>query len=377
MATLGAKDSARREIIAPGVVHRSYRLAAGPWAVELLDVDLTRCLQPVAVKAGGAAVGRARTSELLTELRSRASEGAIGGVNADFFSFTPPGVPATAHVERGVLIAGPSERPVFAVGATGAPWIGALRVEGRATTRAQSIPVTGWNRGDARGIALFDGQRGARTDSATGRIGVALRTISDSASMSSKHVRAIVIEIDSTSSSMTLSANRLVLVAGASAPGELRDRLKSFRPNDTLDVNVSLGPVAPREAVGGFPVLLREGKPATEIATSGNEGFRGRNPRTAVALANNGRRLFLVTIDGRQPGYSVGMSLAEEAELLRSLGATDALNLDGGGSTALALMSGAGVRLANHPSDKEGERPVANMLGIVRGCTAAPASTTH
>jgi exopolysaccharide biosynthesis protein len=57
-------------------------------------------------------------------------------------------------------------------------------------------------------------------------------------------------------------------------------------------------------------------------------------------------------VDGRQPGVSEGVTLEEGARLMQSLGAVDAMNLDGGGSTAMALN---GV-LANHPSDSTGER---------------------
>jgi exopolysaccharide biosynthesis protein len=63
-------------------------------------------------------------------------------------------------------------------------------------------------------------------------------------------------------------------------------------------------------------------------------------------------RLILVTIDGRQPGLSDGVTLSEEASLMRYLGAVDAMNLDGGGSTAITVNG----TLFNHPSDPGGER---------------------
>jgi len=59
--------------------------------------------------------------------------------------------------------------------------------------------------------------------------------------------------------------------------------------------------------------------------------------------------------------------LHETAEILRALGARDAINLDGGGSTTFVVADPA-LRIANHPSDKEGERPVGDALGIVRQC---------
>ena len=66
----------------------------------------------------------------------------------------------------------------------------------------------------------------------------------------------------------------------------------------------------------------------------------------------------MITIDGRQPGVSVGMNLQELAEYLLSIGAADAMNLDGGGSTTMFLNG----RVVNKPSDKDGERKVSDAI---------------
>jgi exopolysaccharide biosynthesis protein len=76
-----------------------------------------------------------------------------------------------------------------------------------------------------------------------------------------------------------------------------------------------------------------------------------------------------VTVDGRQRPYSDGMTLRELAEFFLQLGVSAAINLDGGGSTTLVVRDPSGVpRIANRPSDREGERPVANALAVVGGC---------
>jgi exopolysaccharide biosynthesis protein len=105
-----------------------------------------------------------------------------------------------------------------------------------------------------------------------------------------------------------------------------------------------------------------------DVNTEGNDGFRGLNPRTALGIDRTGRRVWLAVIDGRQPGYSMGMTTAQTGELLRALGAVSAINLDGGGSSALALRNADGtVRVLNRPSDKT-ERPVANALALLSTC---------
>ncbi|HYT38846.1 MAG TPA: phosphodiester glycosidase family protein [Acidimicrobiia bacterium] len=98
------------------------------------------------------------------------------------------------------------------------------------------------------------------------------------------------------------------------------------------------------ESLGGSPILIRNG--ARWFADAANDFTRGRQPRTMVGWNPAGERL-LVTVDGRQPEASVGMTLGEAADLLLSLGATDGINLDGGGSTTFVT----GGEVVNTPSD--------------------------
>jgi exopolysaccharide biosynthesis protein len=80
----------------------------------------------------------------------------------------------------------------------------------------------------------------------------------------------------------------------------------------------------------------------------------------------------LITVDGRQAGYSAGMTLREAAQLARDLGASQAINLDGGGSTTMVVAHrnprGYRYDVVNQPSDSAGERPVGNALAIISQC---------
>jgi hypothetical protein len=118
--------------------------------------------------------------------------------------------------------------------------------------------------------------------------------------------------------------------------------------------------------VSGGPRLLDRGRIAVR---SRAEGFTrpglyqrfvlSRHPRTLAGVTGDGT-LLLVTVDGRRPGHSVGVSLLEAARLMRSLGARDALNLDGGGSTTMVI----GGRVVNRPSDRGGERAVGDGVFV-------------
>ena len=111
--------------------------------------------------------------------------------------------------------------------------------------------------------------------------------------------------------------------------------------------------------IGGNVRLVVDGTVATDVTMNSGPFFNERAPRTAVCTTANAT-LLLVTVDGRQSGYSVGWTPRELADYLISIGCRDALNLDGGGSTAMAVDG----MLANRPSDASGQRSVGSALFV-------------
>jgi hypothetical protein len=163
-----------------------------------------------------------------------------------------------------------------------------------------------------------------------------------------------------------------------SGTGDGADWLRTHAPVNT-SVHVRLRIRSGRRAVSvrgldvvnGGPRLLRAGR---RDITAAAEGFRHpddptfylafgvrRNPRTMAGITRHGH-LLLVTADGHAPGYAVGLTFKEEARVMRALGARDAVNLDGGGSTTMAIRG----RLLNRPSDATGERPVGDAITLER-----------
>jgi hypothetical protein len=112
------------------------------------------------------------------------------------------------------------------------------------------------------------------------------------------------------------------------------------------------------EVVSGNVLLLRDG----QIVPQEN---KVRHPRTVVGLNHDATKMILLVVDGRKAGIAVGMSYAELAEELLRLGSHDALNLDGGGSSVLAVRDPVKnqFQILNAPTDGR-ERAVANVLGI-------------
>lgn len=354
---LAPADSFRSEEIAPGVRHAFAWDARGPWAIHVLEVDLSRCdVALEARKAGPPLAARARTSEL--------SAAALAAVNADFFRL-PAGTPVGPHVRAGEILIGPGDRPAFAWSEDGV-WIGRARVAafvlGQGTLPAPAQVNRAIDESDTTTVALFTHWFGDSVAAAPGTLTLRVR-----------HLRGMttrgggdVVAYDTLGTAHPLDGATVVLrgrggaarlLARVGPSPEWRLGLEAVF-QDALDARP-----AALEAVGGFPELLRDG----EVSPDLERGMRlesfgpRRHPRTALGVDASGRRLWLVTVDGRQEPYSAGMTLPELVELMRKLGADDALNLDGGGSTAMVVRE----RVVNRPSDREGERSVGNALVVV------------
>src|SRR5699024_2554643 len=89
-----------------------------------------------------------------------------------------------------------------------------------------------------------------------------------------------------------------------------------------------------------------------------------KHPRTMLATKDG--KLYMIAVDGRQAGHSDGMTLPGAAEYLHTLGMTEAINIDGGGSTTYYAREPGEThpKLLNHPSEHH-ERPVGNSLVVV------------
>lgn len=113
------------------------------------------------------------------------------------------------------------------------------------------------------------------------------------------------------------------------------------------------------------PALVSDGKVAADLeqvkidTNFGNRSIQGANPRTGIGLISANHYLFVV-VDGRKEGYSAGMTLSQFAQLFKELGAVEAYNLDGGGSSTMVFQG----RVVNNPLGKETERGVSDILYV-------------
>jgi hypothetical protein len=289
---------------------------------------------------------------------------ALAAINADFFPFS--GDPLGLCIINGELVSEPfPNRPALG-------WAGSRVVLGAPTlnadvTRAdgQKNPLTGVNRSATAGeLVLSTNFFGAVARSEVKGVAVVLDALERPLSVG-RTVKAVVREVLADVNSAPIPFAGGVLF-GSDAAGEF---LSGIQPGDTIRIRLDLlnekgeQPSSRwrgiQEAVAGGPWIVQGGKPVGKesFESAGfNTGFwNQRHPRAAMGLTDKGEMLW-VAVDGRQP-HSRGATLPELADLMIKLGATQAINLDGGGSTTLVVQN----VVVNSPSDGS-ERPVANLM---------------
>jgi hypothetical protein len=161
------------------------------------------------------------------------------------------------------------------------------------------------------------------------------------------------------------------VVLSTSAAGAAAADLAALEPGEEVTVAWSFAAwPGILDTSGGNPTLVRNGR-VLAGNVDGTTPFHRRNPRTGVGATADGR-LLLVTVDGRQPGHSVGMTLREFAELFVALGAQSANNLDGGGSTTMVL-DGTVVNRVSDPQERRVPTAVLVLAGPAPAVPPTPA----
>lgn len=276
------------------------------------------------------------------------------GVNGDYFA-PNDGRPSGIFLRDGILATPPNPSRSSA-GITLDGLLDVRRVSFRGTWRGsgQRRALNFLNKAPGtNGISLFTPDWGP----ATPRIGGAFAVVLGAFPPATPNTDLAVPVVSAASAtSVRIQAGTAVLVARGNAAAKLQAEALL---GSTVTLRLILQPdwSVVSDAIGGGPVLVRDGVPVYRS----NEAFTiaqlaPRGPRTAVGQRADGG-ILLVTTDGRQPGFSVGMTNFELAQALVRLGAVRGMALDGGGSSTLAFEG----TVLNSPSDGK-ERAVSTAL---------------
>ncbi len=171
-----------------------------------------------------------------------------------------------------------------------------------------------------------------------------------------------IVEIRRGLPSVEIPENGFVVVANGANADIIAN---NFQVGELAPVSITTTPdwSTTKMAVTGSAILVKDGSIPSKFSYVSSD-TNGRAPRTAVGSTRSGKELLLVTVDGRQ-NSSIGMTLTEMANLMISLGAYNALNLDGGGSTTMvARKQGTNtINMVNNPSDGSA-RKVSTAIGV-------------
>ena len=303
--------------------------------------------------SNNAIVGRERVTEMERRISSSVT---VAGVNGDLFN-AHDGHPSGVLIQNGVLEHPPLPgRSSVGIGADGSLHVNRVAYNGywHGTGQRRSVGLN--ELASANGVSLFTPAWGPRTPGTTS-VEAIVRPFP--AATPNTDLVGVVTQISSTQGSTPIPPDGAVLQARGSGAA----KLAAEAPVGTqVTVRLALTPTWDGivNALGGGPVIVRDGKPVFRA----NEMFSAsqlspRNPRTAVGQRADGR-ILLVAVDGRQPGYSVGMTNFELALALMQLGCVTASALDTGDSTTVAFDG----QLLNRPSDPGGEASVAEALVV-------------
>ncbi|MEO8624406.1 MAG: phosphodiester glycosidase family protein [bacterium] len=376
-AQTGDTISARQ--LSRGVAYKHIVDKSGPWVMHLVRVDLRRAgVELRHARALDQLKGREKPSAMVR----RASAGGaqvLAAMNADFFSLT------TGENENNQVIGGEwwkglkvTDSPYdtfdnthiqFGVDGAGHPMIDRFMLDATAWAHGAATPILTVNfnpSGNPEGTALFTSRYGATTPRDTARVTaeaalIPIGRVGDTA----LYARRGPVSATSGSPIPTGGA-----VLSAYGNGSRLKEVQAMADGDTVRILLATQPrirrgVTPSMLIGGWPRILRDGKEVASRAAS-LEGTISRNaemrhPRTAIGFSRDSTTLYMLTVDGRST-TSVGMTLTELAGVMRRLGAWQAMNFDGGGSTTM-VVDGA---VMNAPSDATGEREVGNAVLLVR-----------
>lgn len=367
--------------IAPGVTHSSLTMTLNGTlqSVQMMAVDTTNPLTRLKAVSSRDEVSRSETVGYMIQEQEASGHRVTAAVNGDFFSSV--GVPSGLQITDGEIITSSSSiKTLIAVYEDGT-----VKLEDAVSMTAELNNLSG----ETLSFNMINRTRvpshGNHAFLFTPRFGESTRTPDNGGVeviiaagtpeyrlKAGESLSGTVLSIEETSDSPIAEGQFLVSVTGDKADW-VRNHLSI---GDEVEIGVSFnkGINEAHQVISGNStlgkVLLKDGVVPEEILDPSDSLNTARHPRTM--LATNGEQLFAVVVDGRQSGHSEGITLAEGAYYLQALGADQAINIDGGGSsTYYARLPGdEHPRLMNRTSDGP-ERTVGNSLMLL---TEAPAA---
>lgn len=325
-------------------------------------VEYTPNTEAVPIVVNGESIWGSRDIEEAVEYMKNNGMRPLVGINADYFSFKT-GIPMGYTIIDGE-IASTVDGGQDAVGfrADGTGHIGWLDIDTTLSDGERSVDIMYINKWCQPGfdpIYLFTDKFGDSTKTQSNCIFITC-TPKEGRLRVGETLTLSIDDIFEYNGDVAIPDGKMIIAMDTSGISEYYDFLRSLSVGQDITIR--------NDAVGDSEWNNIEnaiGSVGGRLISGGNvnSGFEaGAAPRTAVGIKPDGNIIFYV-LDGRQQGYSYGAQLSTLARRMQELGCTDALNLDGGGSTSIAgVFPGSDVMtVVNHPSDGY-LRSVANFI---------------
>ena len=358
--------------LAPGLTLTKITMSSGPERIRVLTVNPARAVM-VDTTLAAPTFGTFATVGAMAK-----ANGAIAAINGDYGEWWPNERPVHSFTDNGTLYATGSQDSAFAVSAdetqshVSRAKVAVTGVIAGATP--VSFKVAAWNTGKP-GTATIYGYTAVGGSIAPPPRSSCWARLSPAGGLTWAAAKVGV------SATYTVSAQgcgttplplNLDVVLAAQQSGTAAPTLTSMLPGASVTLTWTLG-LWPdvTTSVGGGPMLVSAGK---IVAPTGCGYLCSTNPRTGVGVTTKGR-ILLVTVDGRNPGWSAGMTLVAFAKEMRALGAVQAMNLDGGGSSTMWTRR---YGLVNRPTDclpSICQRHVSSAVLVLPAAETAPAIT--
>lgn len=365
---LGSPAYEWKEQIAPGTFFYDFSLKApsGEYLQGFAaEYTPNPAVSPV-VAYGTGIYGRSDINYVKNYLKSQGKQPVLG-INGDFFSLET-GVPMGLVINEGRLISSDDHRPAVGFGADGSAFIGWPNLTCGLYMGDSPITIEYVNKKRTSSSAyLLTRDFSEQTRNSTPGYDVFLR-ITDGASLQIEKPLSVVVDrVEANSTSVPIPEGYMVLTVDANGPPDRVAAVQALVPGQPATIVVHTQDARFEQAafgVGGDEILLLNG----EIQRQSNSAV---HPRSAVGVKSDGT-LVLFEMDGRQSGYSSGLSLTDTAKALQDMGCVEAINLDGGGSSSFVVKypGEEEAKVVNSPSDGS-LRKCANFIFLVNKTTPA------
>ncbi len=364
--------------VGPGVVYTKVKLEddAGPQIMNILAVDLENPYIKLEATSGKDRAIGLETVREQAERVIRQGYKPVASFNMDFYNTDPnyAGIPHGIMIREGEIISANSGRVSLGIFSQGHVKIGVPQMKGSISVNRRSIDIDAVNKlRRANDMILYTPCYSPTGTTKTDDTGIEAIISTEGAPLYAKgEIQGVVVEVRDRKGDSQIPQEGMVISGAGIKASWIRRNLKvGTKCTIKMDFDSDWGQAI--YLVSGGPVLIHRGRLNLSELMSRTDATN-RHPRTAIGI--RGKTLYFVTVDGRQPGYSEGVTLTELGRILLDEGLQEAMNVDGGGSStfALRLPGDSHLSIVNSPSDYR-ERLVSNAMHVL--CIAPEGDLTH